>query len=135
MNKKALSILFCAVFAVFGVLLMVLGFKEAAVAEGDDIPFTHMILTIPGIASVFAGFGCLLRKKSRSAVRFCSSAFFFLFFGTFLVECIYFQFIHFGTDRPQPKLTIPAAGTSFVYALLFLILYIVFCVIYKKRKA
>ena len=135
MSKKTLSIVFCAVFAAFGVLLLVLGFKEAAVAEGDDVPFTHMILTIPGIASVCAGFGCFLRKKSRSAVRFCFSAFFFLFFGTFLAECFYFQFIHFGTNRPQPRLTIPAAGTSLAYALLFLILYTVFCLIYKKRKA
>jgi hypothetical protein len=58
-----------------------------------------------------------------------------LFFGTFLAECFYFQFIHFGTNRPQPRLTIPAAGTSLAYALLFLIIYTVFCLIYKKRKA
>ena len=134
MNKKTLSIVFCTLLAAFGALLIVLGFQQAALATGDDVPFTHMILTLPGLASICAGLGCLLRKKSHSAVRYCCSAFFFLFFGMFLAECFYFQFIHFGLDRPQPKLTIPAAGTALVYALLFLIFYIIFCLIYRKKK-
>lgn len=135
MNKKQLSYLFCGILSGIGVFLVILGITQAMKLTDDDRLFSHMLLTIPGFLGIGSGLLCLTRKIHRSAVKFVFTNFFYTLLGGFLIECFVFQFLHFGLQRPQPKLTIPAAGTCLAYGLVYMIFHIVFCILYGKKKA
>ncbi len=135
MSKRILSFLFCGLLSALGVLLILLGILDSGQANAEEMPYaTHMLLTIPGILSIGAGLLCLTRKIHRSGKGFVLLNFLYILLGGFLIECIYFQFIHFGTANAQPRMAIPAFGISAVFAVLFMIFHIIFTVVYDKLK-
>ena len=134
MTKKKLSVVFCIVLSVVGAGLIALGIVEGAGLTGNDRLFSHMILTIPGILGIGSGLFCLTRKSHRSAGGFVVTGFLYTALGGFLIECIAFQFIYFGLNRPQPKLTIPAVACSLCAAFFYMLFHIAFCILYGKAK-
>lgn len=134
MTKRSLSILFCGILSAIGVLLIILGITSANGTTGTDLMSTHMLLTVPGILGIGSGLLCLTRKHHRSGVGFVLLNLLYTLLGGFLIECIYFQFIHFGTVAPQPRLAIPAIGIVIVYAVFYMIFHIIFNSLYGKCK-
>ena len=134
MSKRSLSILFCASLSVIGVLLIILGITSASGVEDSELMSTHMLLTVPGILGIGSGLLCLTRNHHRSGAGFVLLNLLYTVLGGFLIECIYFQFIHFGTAAPQPRLAIPAIGISAVFGILYMIFHIIFNSLYNKCK-
>ncbi|MBO4398653.1 MAG: hypothetical protein J5795_00840 [Lachnospiraceae bacterium] len=134
MNRKKVTILFCCILSALGLFLLFVGFSEARRAVESDLMYTHMILTIPGFLAIGSGLLCFTRKNHRSAAGFVIANFFYTLLGGFLIECIYFQFIYLGLKNPQPRLTIPVALTCLVYSVVFMILQIIFCIVYGRKK-
>lgn len=135
MSKRLLSFLFCGILSALGILMIVYGILDANRPNVEDYLFTsHMLLTVPGILAIGSGLLCLTRKIHRSGKGFVLLNFVYTVLGGFLIECVYFQFIHFGTSNAQPRMAIPAIGISVAYGVLFLIFHVIFAVIYGKLK-
>lgn len=128
--------MFCSILVIFGILLTVLGFSEAhkVLDEDELVVSTHMLLTVPGILGIGSGLLCLTRKSYRSGVRFVLINFLYSLLGGFLMECIYFQFIHYGLKQGQPKLAFVAVGAAFTYSLIYMVIHIIYTLIYQKLK-
>lgn len=128
--------MFCSILVIFGILLTVLGFSEAhkVLDEDELVVSTHMLLTVPGILGIGSGLLCLTRKSYRSGVRFVLINFLYSLLGGFLMECIYFQFIHYGLKQGQPKLAFVAVGAAFAYSLIYMVIHIIYTLIYQKLK-
>lgn len=126
----------CSILVIFGALLMYLGFTEAhRVSEEDELVVsTHMLLTVPGLMGIGSGLLCLTRKSYRSGAKFVFINLVYTLLGGFLMECIYFQFIHYGFKQGQPKLAIVAAGATLAYSILYMIVHIIYTLIYRKMK-
>ncbi len=146
-KRRFTAFVFCAILCAIGILLLAVGFSEAsrvaadytgpdAEADGiaDDVMFTHLFLTVPGFLAIGSGFLCFTRKNHRSAAKFVFSSFFITLLGGFLIECFYYQFIHFGMRNPQAKFIVPVALTCLVYCIFFMIFHIIFAVVYGRKK-
>lgn len=136
MTKKTLSIIFCSILVAFGALFLYLGFSEAHRVSSEDelVVSTHMLLTVPGLMGIGSGLLCLTRKSYRSGAKFVFVNLLYTLLGGFLLECIYFQFIHYGISQGQPKLALVAAGASVAYSIFYMILHIIYTLIYKRMK-
>lgn len=135
MQKKTLSLLFCGILSAIGVLLLITGITEALKSQEDnDRLFAHMLLTIPGLLAFGSGLLCFSRKHHRSGAGFVFANFLYTVLCGFLVECVYYQFIHFGLRNGQPRLALVAAGVSAICGGVFLLFHTLYAFLYGKCK-
>ncbi|MBO4697594.1 MAG: hypothetical protein J5643_10025 [Lachnospiraceae bacterium] len=134
MSKRAVSFLFCGILSALGAFFIFLGISNASGAVDNDLLFAHMLLTIPGILGIGSGLLCLLRKHYRSGAAFVILNFIYTLLAGFLIECLYFQFIHFGPQQPQPRLAIPALGITAVFCVVYMIFHIICTCVYSRCK-
>ena len=138
-TKKITRIVFTVLTILLGILLIVRGFKEAAVDTSvpqDENAFDHMLLTIPGIVILLDSAVYFFRDRLfRSPAKFIFGNAGMVFLTGVILEIVYFQFIYYGLSRPQYKLTIPAVLIILVYTAATMIISAIFEITRRATSA
>lgn len=137
MKERTINIVFAVMTALFGIFLFVFGLKEAAVdtdVATDERCLDNMWLTIPGILLFADAAMYLLRSKFTSDKKFVLSNVGLVMLIGFLMECVYFQFIHYGISKPQSKMAIPAFLIVLVFAFFVLVLNLLYITVRRIAK-
>ena len=131
MKKTQINgLVFAVLSIIFGIVLIVLGCKEAAVdtsVPADEKVFDNMMLTVPGIVLILDSLVFAFRDKLfRSSAGFLIGNFAIVLLGGIIMEIVYFQFLYYGLSRPQYKLAFGGALIMLVYAVAILVVSAVF---------
>ena len=126
MKERTINIVFAILSATFGIALIVFGIHEAGIdtdVPTDENVIDTMMFTVPGIILLADSVIYVIRNRLfRTDRSFLLGNLAIVFLVGFLAECVYFQFIHYGINRPQLKMVVPAALIILVFTLLVLII-------------